>query len=71
MALLVEHTIHFDAWDLDADSAAQLSALEQILRPEKVVDQVRAIALSENLIASGLGSDDDKDPDDIAGRCVA
>jgi hypothetical protein len=62
----VRQTIRFDSKDLPEHAAARLSALEVALRPQKLVDQVRAIVLSEGVTFAGLDSEDDKNPDDVA-----
>jgi hypothetical protein len=67
--LSVRQTIRFDAKDL-AESAARLSALEVATRPQKLVDQVRAVVLSENVTFAGMDSEDDKNPDDISGTML-
>ena len=63
--LSVRQTIRFDAKDLGEEPAARLSALEVALRPQKLVDQVRAVVLSESVTFTGMDSEDDKNPDDV------
>jgi hypothetical protein len=63
--LSVRQTIRFDAKDFSEELAARLSALEVALRPQKLVDQVRAIVLSESVTFAGMDSEDDKNLDDV------
>lgn len=64
--LAVRQTMRFDLKGLGEESAARLTALEAALRPQKLIDHVRAVVLSESVTFSGLDSEDDKNPDDVA-----
>lgn len=64
--LAVRQTIRFDAKGSLPESAERLQALELALRPQGLIDQVRAVVLGRDLDFAGMDSEDDKNPDDVA-----
>lgn len=54
--IAVRQTIHYDASGFSPEIAARLSSLEEDLRPRDLLQKVRSIALSDDLIYIGIDS---------------
>jgi len=64
--IAVRQTIHFDGKGLSPDVSAHLARIEEALRPQRIVESIQSIVLSDNLLLGvGLGPEDDA-TDDIA-----